>query len=71
MKYNLAKNVHMLFLINKFNKNNLDYKFFTNQNQLRDKLQVPYIKLPCIGKLWIHIKSFRNLQRVWQRKFKL
>ena len=40
----------MSFLINKFVKNYLDYKCFTNQNQLKDKSEVPYTKLPYIGK---------------------
>ena len=35
----------------------LDYKFSSNQNQLNDKSDVHYFKLPYIGKLSHHIKN--------------
>ena len=34
----------------------LDYKFSSNQNQLKEKSEVHYFKLPCIGNLLHHIK---------------
>ena len=37
-------------------KKYLDYKFSSNQNQLKDKSDVHYFKLPYIGNLSHHIK---------------
>ena len=37
--------------MDKFIKKHLNYKFFTNQNQLKDKSDVRYLKLPYIGNL--------------------
>ena len=37
-------------------KKYLDYKFSSNQNQLKDKSNVHYFKLPYIGNLSHHIK---------------
>ena len=34
-----------------------DYKFSSNQNQLKDKSDVHYFKLPYIGKLSHNIKN--------------
>ena len=34
----------------------IDYKFFNNQNQLKDKSDAHYFKLPYIGNLSHHIK---------------
>ena len=38
-------------------KKYLDYKFCSNQNQLKDKSEVHYFKLPYIGNLSHHIKN--------------
>ena len=38
-------------------KKYLDYKFYSNQNQLKDKSDVYYFKLPYIGNLSHHIKN--------------
>ena len=35
----------------------IDYKFSSNQNQLKDKSDVHYFKLPYIGNLSHHIKN--------------
>ena len=45
------------FLIEKVIKKYLDYKFSCNQNQLKDKSDVHYSKLPYIGNLSHHIKN--------------
>ena len=47
----------MTFLIDKVTNNFLDYKFSSNQNQLKDKSDVHYFKLPYIGHLSYHIKN--------------
>ena len=44
-------------LINKVIKKYLDYTFSSNQNQLKDKSDVHYFKLPYIGNLTRHIKN--------------
>ena len=54
---NLIKNVYPPFLITKVIKKYLDYKFSSNQNQLKDKLDIPYFKLQYIGNLSRHIKN--------------
>ena len=56
IKSNLIKNAYPPFLINKVNKKYLDYKFSSNQNQLKDKSDVHYFKLPYISNLSHHIK---------------
>ena len=53
-KSNLIENA---FLINKVIKMYLDYKFSSNQNQLKDKSDIHYFKLPYISKLSHHIKN--------------
>ena len=40
IKYNLIKNAHPPFLIDKVIKKYIDYKFSSNQNQLKDKSDV-------------------------------
>ena len=45
------------FLIDKVIKKYLDYKFSSNQNQLKEKFDVHYLKLPCIGNLSHHVKN--------------
>ena len=48
IKSNLIKNAYPPFLIDKVIKKYLDYKFSSNQNQLKDKSDVHYFKLPAI-----------------------
>ena len=57
IKSNLIKNAYLPFLINRVIKKYLDYKFFSNQNQLKDKSDVHYFKLPYISNLSHHIKN--------------
>ena len=54
---NLIKNAYSPFLINKAIKNYLDYKFSGNQNQLKDKPDVHYFKLPYMSNLSYYIKN--------------
>ena len=56
IKSSLIKNAYPPFLIDKVIKKYLDYKFSSNQNQLKDKSDVHYFKLPYIGNLSHHIK---------------
>ena len=56
IKSNLIKNAYPPVLINKVIKKCLDYKFSSNRNQLKDKSDVHYSKLPYIGNLSYHIK---------------
>ena len=56
-KSNLIKNAFPPFLIDIVIKKHFDYKFSTNQNQLKDISDVPYFKLPYIGNLSHHIKN--------------
>ena len=53
---NLIKNAYPPFLIDKVIKKYLSYKFSSNQNQLKDKSDIYYFKLPYIGNLSHHIK---------------
>ena len=57
IKSNLVQNAYMLFLINKVIKKYLDYKISNNQNQLKDKSDVHYFKLPFIVNLSHHIRK--------------
>ena len=57
IKSNLIKNAYPPFLIDKIIKKCLNYKFSGNQNQLKDKSDVHYFKLPDIGNLSHHIKN--------------
>ena len=57
IKSNRIKNACPPFLIDKVIKKYLDYKFSSNQNQLYDKSDVHYFKLPYIGNLSHHIKN--------------
>ena len=57
MKSNLIKNAYQPFLVNKVIKKYLENKFSSNQNQLKDKSEVHYFKLPYIGNLSHHIKN--------------
>ena len=56
IKSSLIKNAYLSFLMDKVIKKSLDYKFSSNQNQLRDKSDVHYFKLPYISNLSHHIK---------------
>ena len=57
IKANHIKNAYLPFLIDKVIKKYLDYKFSSNQNQLKDTPDVHYFKLPYIGNLSHHIKN--------------
>ena len=57
IKSNLIKNAYPLFLFNKAKKKYLDYKFSSNQNQLKDTSEVYCFKLPYIDNLSHHIKN--------------
>ena len=57
IKSNLIKNAYPPFLIDKVIKKYLDYKFSSNQNQLKDKSDIHYFKLPYIDNLSRHIKN--------------
>ena len=57
IKSNLNKNAYLAFLIDKVIKKYLGYKFSSKQNQLKEKSDVHYFKLPYIGNLSHHIKN--------------
>ena len=57
IKSNLTKNAYPPVSVNKVIKKYLDCKFSSNQNQLKDKSDVHYYKLPYIGNLSHHIKN--------------
>ena len=57
LKFNLIKNAYPPLLVDKVIKKYLHYKFSSNQNQLKDTLDVHYFKLPYIGNLSHHIKN--------------
>ena len=57
IKSNIFKNAHPSFLIDKVIEKYLYYNVFSNQNQLKDKSDVHYFKLPFIGNLSHHIKN--------------
>ena len=57
IKSNLIKNAYPPFLIDKVIKKYLDYKFSSNQNQLKEPPDIHYFKLPYIGNLSHHIKN--------------
>ena len=57
IKSNLIKNAYPPSLIDKVIKKYLDYKFSSNQSQLKDTPDVHYFKLPYIGNLSHHIKK--------------
>ena len=54
---NSIQNAYPPFLIDKVIKKYLHYKFPSNQNQLKDKSDVLYPKLPYIGNILHHIKN--------------
>ena len=57
IKSYLIKNAYPPFSIDKVIKKYLDYKFSSSQNQLKDKSDVYYFKVPYIGNLSHHIKN--------------
>ena len=57
IKSNLIKNAYPPFLIDKVAKKYLEYKFSSNQNQLKDTSEVHYFKLPYIGNFSHHSKN--------------
>ena len=58
IKSNLIKNGYPPCLVDKVIKKYLDYKFSTNQNQLKDTSDVHYFKLPYISNLSKLCKEF-------------
>ena len=68
IKSNFIKNAYPPFLVDKVIKKYLDYKFSTNQNQLKDTSDVHYFKLPYIGNLSHHIKN--KLSKLCKEFFK-
>ena len=69
IKLNLIKNAYLPFLIDKVIKKYLDYKFSSNQNQLKDKSDVHYFKLPYIDNLSHHIKHIKYRLLKLSKKF--
>ena len=57
IKSNLIRNSYQLFLIYKVIKKYLDFKFSSNQTQLKDKSEVHHFKLPYVSNLSHHIKN--------------
>ena len=56
-KSNLIKNAYLPFLINKVIKKYLNYKFSSNQNQLKDTSDVHYFQLPYINNMSRQVKN--------------
>ena len=57
IKPTLIRYAYSPFLINKVIKKYLDYKFSSNQNQLKEKYDVHCFKLPYIGNFLHHIEN--------------
>ena len=57
IKSNPNKNAYLPFLIDKVIKKYLGYKFCSKQNQLKEKSEVHYVKLPYISNHSHHIKN--------------
>ena len=69
IKSNLIKNAYLPFLIDKVIKKYLDYKFSSNQNQLKGKSDVHYFKLPYIANLSHQIKiKLSKLSKIFVKK---
>ena len=64
IKSNLIENVYCPLLIDKVIKKYHNYKFSSNQNQLKDTFNVHYFKLPYIGNLSHHMKN--KLSKLWK-----
>ena len=57
IKSNIIKNAYPPFLIDKFIRKYVGYKFSSEQDQLNDKSDVHYFNLAYIGKISHHIKN--------------
>ena len=69
IKSNLIKNAYPPFLINKVIKMYLDHKLSGNKNQLKDKSDVYYFKLPYISNLSHYLKiKFQNFATNFVKK---
>ena len=68
IKSNLIKYVYPPFLIDKVIKKYFNYKFSSDQNQLKDTSDVYYFKLPYIGNLSHQIKN--KLSKLCKELFK-
>ena len=69
IKSKLIKNAYPPFLIDKVIKKYLNYKFSSNQNQLKDKSDVHYFKLPCLGTFHTISKiNFQNFAKSFVKK---
>ena len=64
IKSNLIKNAYSPFLMDKVIKKYHNYKFSSNQNQLKDTSDVHYFKLPYISNLSHHNKN--KLCKLWK-----
>ena len=73
IKYVLIKNVYPPFVIDKVIKKCLTYKFFSNENQLKDTFSTNYFKLLYIDNLLYHIKNeLSNLcKRICKENFNI
>ena len=73
IKSNLIKNAYPSFLIDKVIKKYLDYRFSSNQNQLKDTSDVNYFKLLYISNISHHIKNktCKALQTVFKENLTL
>ena len=70
IKSSLIKNVYLSFLIDKVIEKYLNYKFSSNQSQLKDTSDVHYFKFTHIGNLLHHIKNknFWNFAKSFIKK---
>ena len=69
IKSNFIENANPPFLIVKVIKKYRNYKFSSNQNQLKGTSDVHYFKLPYIGNLSHHIKiNFQNFAKSFVKK---
>ena len=71
IKSNLIKNAYPHFLSDKVIKKYLDYKFSSNQNQLKDTPDVHYFKLPYIGNLSHHIEFAKLCKEFCKESFNI
>ena len=69
IKSSLIKNAYSPFLIDKVIKKYLDYKFPSNQNQLKDKSEVHFLKIPYMSTFHTISKiNFWNLAKSFVKK---
>ena len=71
IKSNLIKNAYPHFLSDKVIKKYLDYKFSSNQNQLKDTPDVHYFKLPYIVNLAHHIEFAKLCKEFCKESFNI